>query len=93
MIPIAVRWTRRTRIDGDSWEGADVPLGEDTELYLVRVLKNGSVVREVETTTPSFVYSPTDMSNDAISAPFDFEVAQVSSQFGPGPFKRIVFNG
>jgi len=46
---IKLNWVRRTRIDGESWQG---------------------------TTTP-----------------FQFEVAQVSAQFGPGPFKRISFDG
>ncbi|MCH2163111.1 MAG: hypothetical protein MK098_00430 [Marinovum sp.] len=33
-----LKWIRRTRIDGDSWEGFDVPLGEEAERYLVRIL-------------------------------------------------------
>ena len=31
-------WIRRTRIDGDSWEGRDVPLGEERRSSIVRVL-------------------------------------------------------
>ena len=30
---IRLAWTRRTRIDGDSWAGTDVPLGEEREAY------------------------------------------------------------
>ena len=43
---IELAWTRRTRIDGDSWTGPDVPLGEEREDYLVRVVQAGAVLRE-----------------------------------------------
>ena len=29
-----ISWIRRTRIDGDSWQGGEVPLGEDSESYV-----------------------------------------------------------
>ncbi|HID66950.1 MAG TPA: host specificity protein, partial [Roseibacterium sp.] len=32
-----VTWIRRSRIDADSWEGTDVPLGEASEQYVLRV--------------------------------------------------------
>ncbi|MEO6299624.1 MAG: glycoside hydrolase/phage tail family protein, partial [Paracoccaceae bacterium] len=35
---ITAGWLRRTRIEGDSWMSGDVPLGEDSERYLVQVL-------------------------------------------------------
>ncbi len=34
----AVQWVRRTRYGGDSWEGLEVPLGEDAELYRLDIL-------------------------------------------------------
>ncbi|MFV2003068.1 MAG: host specificity protein, partial [Paracoccaceae bacterium] len=30
---VDLSWVRRTRIDGDNWVSADVPLGEDSESY------------------------------------------------------------
>ena len=33
MAAIELAWTRRTRIDGDSWLGTEVPLGEEREAY------------------------------------------------------------
>ncbi len=86
-------WVRQTRIDGESWAGADVPLGEDSENYIVRIVQNGDVIREAETTAPSFLYTSEMQLSDSISDPYDFEVAQVSVQFGPGPFRRITVNG
>ena len=43
---LAMDWTRRTRIDGDSWDRPDVPLGEASESYLVRVEQDGAVLHE-----------------------------------------------
>ena len=34
---VEIRWIRRTRTGGDSWEG-EVPLGEDVEAYEVEIL-------------------------------------------------------
>ncbi len=31
-------WVRRTRVGGDSWEGLDVPLAEESELYRLDIL-------------------------------------------------------
>lgn len=90
---VLIQWTRRTRLDGESWQGEDVPLGEDREAYLLRIRDGSQVIREVGLNGSDYVYSDTQMQSDGLSAPFDIEVAQVSSQFGPGPFKRIVFNG
>ena len=90
---IAFSWVRRTRIDGDSWQGHEVPLGEAEELYLVKIVSNGTTVREFTTGSPSYNYSAQAAYADQIVLPFQFEVAQVSSQFGPGPSKRITVNG
>ena len=40
-----VTWVRRTRVEGDGWTPAEVPLGEDREAYLVRVGRGGAVLR------------------------------------------------
>ncbi|OLP56847.1 hypothetical protein BJF92_12315 [Rhizobium rhizosphaerae] len=46
-------WIRRTRIGGDSWDQADVPLGEEREAYEVDILDpvNGHVRRVVRAIT------------------------------------------
>jgi len=87
-----VFWVRRTRIDGDSWQAVEVPLGEESEGYLVRILKDNALVREVNVAVPTYVYSSADKSADGVSGSFEIAVAQVSAQFGPGPFRRILIN-
>ena len=90
---IALAWTRRTRVDGDSWLGSDVPLGEEGEAYVLRVMSGASVLREIDATVPRHVYSAADQAADGAAGALAFEVAQVSVRFGPGPFERIEFDG
>ncbi len=90
---IALSWIRRTRIDGDSWQGADVPLGEAGELYHLRILAaDGRVLREVWPGASRASYVAADQVTDGGLAPLVFEVAQVSDRFGPGPYERISFD-
>ncbi len=81
-------WVRRTRLDGDSWLGTDVPLGEESEAYLVRVRAGDAVLREAASTTPQFHYSRADQLADGVGQRV-FEVAQLSTRFGPGPFQGM----
>ncbi len=86
-------WVRRTRIDGDSWQSAEVPLAEESEAYAVRVRQGGSILREVSTVAPSWTYTAAARAGDGVAGSYEIEVAQVSAQFGPGPFRRIVIDG
>ncbi len=89
---LGVTWVRRTRIDGDSWQSFEVPLGEAGELYQVQVLKDGALVRETTVSAPSFAYPGALITADGVSAPYEIAVAQISDQFGAGPFRRIMIN-
>jgi hypothetical protein len=89
---LQVSWVRRTRIDGDNWNGVEVPLGEEAESYLIRVSAGGSVVREVITQTPEWTYSAALRQSDLGVSAFSLEAAQLSMSFGPGPFARIDIN-
>ncbi|MCF8484800.1 MAG: glycoside hydrolase TIM-barrel-like domain-containing protein [Rhodobacteraceae bacterium] len=83
-------WVRRTRIDGDGWDAADVPLGEDRESYSVTIKNfSGSTVRTFITDEAGFVYSTAEQLLDGVAAAFSVEVAQLSSIFGAGPAKRL----
>ncbi len=82
-------WIRRTRIDGDRWDGIDVPLGETAERYLVRVVSAGFVRREREVAVPFWTYSAAAQSEDGVTGAFAVEVAQISDRFGPGLRARI----
>ncbi len=90
---IAIGWTRRTRIDGDSWQGAEVPLGEERETYHLRVLDaSGGLLRDFAPTEPRQSYSAAQQQQDSATGSLTFEVAQVSARFGPGPYERITFD-
>jgi hypothetical protein len=81
-------WVRRGRIDADSWEAAEVPLGEATEAYVVRVVDAGGLRRTEIVTAPAFTYTAAMRALDGTVAPFRIEIAQMSDRFGPGPFAR-----
>lgn len=86
---LGLSWVRRTRIEGESWDGLDVPLGEEAESYLVRVQQGETVIRETTTAIPEWIYTASAQGSDAISGAFDIRVAQVSASFGPGPFASV----
>lgn len=90
---VDLAWIRRTRIDGDRWDAPDVPLGEESESYVVRVMKDGSLMREISTTTPEWRYETDAQQADGTTVPFEMHVAQISAKFGPGVFARITVPG
>ncbi|NVO55613.1 glycoside hydrolase TIM-barrel-like domain-containing protein [Rhodobacteraceae bacterium B1Z28] len=79
-----VSWIRRTRQDGDDWAGLDVPLGEESESYLLRVRAEGTLLREVVTAEPRWTYSTAMKMADGLTGSYEIEVAQVSAIYGPG---------
>ncbi|SFR04720.1 baseplate multidomain protein megatron [Poseidonocella sedimentorum] len=81
---LTVSWIRRTRIEGDSWETPEVPVGEEREQYLIRLRKDGALVREELVGTPAWTYSAADQLADGIDGPVDISVAQVSAVYGGG---------
>ena len=87
---VLLSWVRRTRIDGDNWASFEVPLGEDRELYVLRIDVGGNVVRTVEATQSSWTYPAALRVADGTVAGFAVEVAQVSDRFGAGPVRRLV---
>ncbi len=90
---LVVTWVRRTRIDGDSWEGTDVPLGESTEAYRVQVIQGGTTIRDETVGSPTWTYTAADQAADGVVAPYQIDVAQISDRFGPGFSKRIDIDG
>ncbi|WP_395689352.1 glycoside hydrolase/phage tail family protein [Aestuariivirga sp.] len=91
---LQLSWIRRTRIGGDSWDLAEVPLGEERELYDVEIRAGGVLKRRVETAEPRFLYTAAerlaDLGPDAVS--FTLRVAQVSAVLGPGSFLETMIN-
>ncbi len=84
----AISWNRRTRIQGDGWDGPDVPLGEAQELYLIRLVRDGNVLAQAQVSAPHWTV-PQDIWSSAVAGgAFAVEVAQLSDTFGPGPYAR-----
>lgn len=90
---IQLAWRRRTRLDGDSWQSIEVPIGEESEAYLVRVIESDEVQAEYTTTQPSFLYASAMRSADGVANDFRIAVAQLSTSYGPGPFRQVEVQG
>lgn len=86
---IRVTWIRRTRIDGDSWVSLEVPLGETSERYQVRVRSGAIILRDVNVTAPEWLYPAAAVASDAGLEDVSVEVAQISDSFGPGPWRSL----
>ncbi|MGY6409694.1 MAG: baseplate multidomain protein megatron [Alkalilacustris sp.] len=87
---LSFSWIRRTRLGGDDWSGEDVPLAEGTERYRVQVRKDGAVLRQVDVPMPGWTYDIAAQAQDGVTRPLSIAVAQLSLDFGPGPFTEIV---
>ncbi len=88
---LTARWIRRTRVDGDLWEG-EVPLGEERSLYRVQVWQADTILRETITEDTHWNYTEAMRSADGISGAIELRVAQISERFGPGPDARLSVN-
>ncbi|WP_027259093.1 baseplate multidomain protein megatron [Leisingera aquimarina] len=83
-------WIRRTRIEGDSWELEEVPLGEESESYRIRVMRGSTVLREATSATPEWAYPAVSQAEDGAQAGDVLEAAQRSARFGAGPAARVL---
>lgn len=83
---IALSWLRRTRIDGDSWELVEVPLGEENERYELRILDGEALVHAEIVNGPGWLYPTAQELADfgAPQAELAFSVAQISASVGRG---------
>lgn len=82
-------WIRRTRIEGDAWEVLDVPLGEEQEQYLIKVMQEDAVLREEVVDAALWSYPIAAQQADGVALPFEIAVAQVSSSYGPGLARHV----
>ena len=83
---VTVSWVRRTRVGGDDWRAADVPLGETAQAYRLEVLLDDAAVLSVETAEPQWSISETELAAllGGLPAALDLRLAQISSRTGPG---------
>jgi hypothetical protein len=86
---LELSWIRRTRIDGDGWEVADVPLGEETETYQVQIMQGATLIRSETVSAPGWTYTAAMRASDAIVGLYQVQVAQVSARFGAGYSARL----
>ena len=89
---IEVSWIRRTRVRGDNWAVPEVPLGESSEAYRVRLSRDGAMLHEETVTEPSFRLGTGLLAQVGGTARLFIDVAQVSDLYGPGPYARIAIN-
>lgn len=83
---VQVSWVRRSRIDADSWEQAEIPLGEAQEAYRVEVKSiDGTLKKTIETATNKWLYAAADRIDDFGSTDdaFDLAIRQIGDG-GPG---------
>ena len=83
-VDVQVSWIRRTRIEGDSWDLPEVPLGEAFEQYQLRILRGQSVLREAVIFETEWIYSAAMQGEDAVLPGDRLQVAQVSDRYGAG---------
>jgi hypothetical protein len=83
---VTFSWIRRARIGGDSWGVAEVPLGEESESYVVEVLAGAVVKRSITVGTPAWLYAGADEIADfgGPQAILRLRVRQASRAAGPG---------
>jgi hypothetical protein len=87
---VHISWTRRGRIDADSWLAPDIPLGEEHEAYRVEIRKDEKLVRSVDVEGPNWTYSVAQRQSDlgTLAAEIDISVAMISAIVGPGRATR-----
>ncbi len=83
---VLVSWVRRTRIGGDTWLPADVPLGETSEAWRIDVMDGATVKRSLSAATTSVAYTAAEQIADwgATPATVTIRIAQISLLYGPG---------
>lgn len=83
---LVISWLRRTRIDGDSWDLAEVPLGEEAESYVIDILDGAAVKRSAAVAVPHYRYAAADIAADfgGVPASLTLRIAQISASYGRG---------
>nr|WP_252928084.1 hypothetical protein [Aliihoeflea sp. 40Bstr573] len=78
---LAFAWTRRGRIDADSWLFSDIPLGEAEERYRVTLFDGDTIIAEAETTQPQWQVAASMVEGRTAAT---LRVSQVSLAVGAG---------
>ncbi len=83
---VHIAWTRRSRLGGDGWARAEMPLDASPESYRIRIFDGSSIVRSVTSTNAAMVYSAAEQVTDFGTLPssFSYDIAQLSAVYGAG---------
>lgn len=83
---LAIGWVRRVRGGAEWLSGADAPLNESAEKYEVDILNGATLVRTINCTTPSILYTAAEQIADFGSPQVSVNVAiyQISELVGRG---------
>lgn len=84
-------WIRRARLDGTSWDLAEIPLSETQERYQVKIFSGAQLLRQEEVHQAQWRYSAAMQSLDGAQGLLEMQVAQLSESFGPGLFRKFPF--
>lgn len=88
---IALTWTRQTRIDGALWLGPEVPLGEESEAYVVEIAQGQTLLRQNIVAQASWTYSAAQQIADGAAGLIEIRVAQVSARYGAGASAHLIW--
>ncbi|PCI04345.1 MAG: hypothetical protein COB78_08480 [Hyphomicrobiales bacterium] len=89
---ISLNWIRRSRLDADSWEGVEIPLGESSERYQIRILDvSDTELRVLETSIANATYTDAMRIEDfgSGSGTVKFSIAQIASSGLPGAERSV----
>lgn len=84
---LGIGWIRRSRQNGDSWLGSDIPLAEESEEYRIELLDNERNIVWAETTLAPHVTISWAIIDAAFSArppKINIRIAQISQRVGRG---------
>ena len=84
-------WIRRTRLEGASWDLAEMPLSETQERYQVKIFSGAQLLRQEEVQQTQWRYSASMQALDGAQGLLELQVAQLSESFGPGLFRKFRF--
>lgn len=89
---IEITWIRRTRVGGDDWASLDVPLGEESERYVVKFLDGTAVVLEKQVAVQSLQIPILELENIYGSplGEITITIAQISQTYGRGAKRMLV---
>jgi GTA TIM-barrel-like domain/Putative phage tail protein len=89
---LTVSWLRRTRIGGDNWDVAEVPLSEDSESYDVEIYSGATLKRTLSSSATAVTYTAAQQVADfgTAQAAVPVKVYQKSALYGRGTARAAV---